>query len=137
LEGLRIALQFLDEVIQIIRTAASAEDARQKLIARFLLSEKQAQAILDLQLRRLAALERQKIEDEYNALQGQIAYLEALLADPSRILGVIKDEVVGLKEKFGDVRRTQIVAEAAEKLLGGRPDPPGGRADQRDAGQLH
>ncbi len=116
LEGLRIALQFLDEVIQIIRTAASADDARQKLIARFLLSEKQAQAILDLQLRRLAALERQKIEDEYNALLGQIAYLEALLADPSRILGVIEDEVAGLKEKFGDVRRTQIVAEAAENF---------------------
>ncbi|MCX6030792.1 MAG: DNA gyrase subunit A [Chloroflexi bacterium] len=116
LEGLRIALQFLDEVIQIIRTAANAEDARQKLIARFLLSEKQAQAILDLQLRRLAALERQKIEDEYNALLGQIAFLEALLADPSRILGVIKDEVAGLKEKFGDVRRTQIVAEAAENF---------------------
>ena len=114
LEGLRIALQFLDEVIQIIRTAASAEDARGKLIARFQLSEKQAQAILDLQLRRLAALERQKIEDEYNVLLGQIKHYQELLADPARILAVIKDEVLALKEKFGDARRTQIVAQAAE-----------------------
>ena len=68
MEGLRIALQFLDEVIRIIRAADSADDAKGKLIARFGLSDKQAQAILDMQLRRLAALERQKIEDEYNAL---------------------------------------------------------------------
>ncbi len=114
LEGLRIALEFLDEVIHIIRTADSAEDAKGKLIARFNLSEKQTQAILDMQLRRLAALERQKIEDEYQALLGQIAFYEALLADPARILGVIKDEVLGLKEKFADARRTEIVPEAAE-----------------------
>ncbi len=113
LEGLRIALQFLDEVIHIIRTADSADDAKGKLIARFSLSDKQAQAILDMQLRRLAALERQKIEDEYNALLNQIAYYEALLADPARILGVIKTEVLELKEKFGDERRTEIVPEAA------------------------
>ena len=113
LEGLRIALQFLDEVIRIIRTADSAEDAKGKLIIRFGLSDKQAQAILDMQLRRLAALERQKIEDEYNALQGQIAYYEALLADPARMLGVIKTEVLELKERFGDARRTEIVPEAA------------------------
>ena len=114
LEGLRIALQFLDEVIRIIRGADSADDARQKLITRFGLSERQAQAILDMQLRRLAALERQKIEEEYNALQEQIAYYEGLLADATRILGVVKEEVLALKEKFGDARRTQIVAEAAE-----------------------
>jgi DNA gyrase subunit A len=113
LAGLRIALQFLDEVIRIIRTAASADDARTKLIGRFQLSEKQAQAILDLQLRRLAALERQKIEEEYNALLGQIAYYEALLADPSRILGVIVDEIAELKAKFADPRRTEIIREAA------------------------
>ena len=113
LEGLRIALQFLDEVIAIIRGADSAEDAKAKLIARFELSDKQSQAILDMQLRRLAALERQKIEDEYNALLTQIQYYEALLADPGRILGVIKTEVLALKEKFGDARRTQIMAQAA------------------------
>ncbi len=113
LEGLRIALQFLDEVIAIIRGADSAEDAKAKLIARFELSDKQSQAILDMQLRRLAALERQKIEDEYNALLTQIQYYEALLADPGRILGVIKTEVLALKERFGDARRTQIMAQAA------------------------
>ncbi len=114
LEGLRIALEFLDEVIQIIRTAASAEDAKGKLIQRFSLSERQAQAILDMQLRRLASLERQKIEDEYQELLKQITYYESLLADPTLMLGVIRDEVVGLKEKFSDRRRTEIVAEAAE-----------------------
>ncbi len=117
LEGLRIALESLDAVIALIRGADSAEDARGKLIARFGLSERQAQAILDMQLRRLAALERQKIEDEYNALLGQIKHYEAILADPARILGVIKDEVLALKERFGDARRTQIVAQAAEDFL--------------------
>lgn len=114
LEGLRIALQFLDEVIRIIRGADSADDAKGKLITRFGLSDKQAQAILDMQLRRLAALERQKIEEEYNTLLGQIAYYESLLGDPSRILGVVKEEILALKEKFGDKRRTEIVPEAAE-----------------------
>jgi DNA gyrase subunit A len=114
LEGLRIALQFLDEVIRIIRGADSADDARSKLIARFSLSEKQAQAILDMQLRRLAALERQKIEDEYNALLVQIAFYEGLLAEPARILGVVKEELLALKERFADSRRTEIVPEAAE-----------------------
>jgi DNA gyrase subunit A len=116
LEGLRIALQFLDEVIRIIRGADSADDARGKLIARFSLSEKQAQAILDMQLRRLAALERRKIEDEYTALLAQIALYEELLADPSRILGVVKEELLALKERFADSRRTQIVPEAAESF---------------------
>jgi DNA gyrase subunit A len=114
LEGLRLALEFLDEVIALIRGAASAEDARGKLIARFGLSERQAQAILDMQLRRLAALERQKIEDEYNALLGQIKHYEEILAAPTRVLAIIKDEAVALKERFGDARRTQIVAQAAE-----------------------
>jgi DNA gyrase subunit A len=114
LEGLRIALQFLDEVIRIIRGADSADDARRKLIARFSLSEKQAQAILDMQLRRLAALERRKIEEEYNALLEQIAQYEALLADPSRILGVMREELLELKERFADARRTEIMPEAAE-----------------------
>ena len=114
LEGLRIALEFLDEVIRIIRGADSADSAKQELIARFRLGEKQAQAILDMQLRRLAALERQKIEDEYNALLKQIAEYGALLADPGRILSVVKEELLGLKERFGDARRTQIVPQAAQ-----------------------
>jgi DNA gyrase subunit A len=114
LEGLRIALEFLDEVIRIIRNAESAEAAKGQLIARFNLSDRQAQAILDMQLRRLASLERQKIEDEYRELLKQIAYYESLLADPTLILGVIKDEVLGLKERFNDARRTEILAEAAE-----------------------
>jgi DNA gyrase subunit A len=113
LEGLRIALQFLDEVIRIIREAASADAAKTTLIARFELSDRQAQAILDMQLRRLAALERQKIEDEYNGLMRQIAEYEALLADPARILGMVRQEILDLKERFGDARRTQIVPEAA------------------------
>jgi DNA gyrase subunit A len=114
LEGLRIALQFLDEVIRIIRNAESAEVAKGQLIERFNLSDRQAQAILDMQLRRLASLERQKIEDEYAELLKQIAYYESLLADPTLILGVIREEVLGLKERFADARRTEIVAEAAE-----------------------
>jgi len=114
LEGLRIALEFLDEVIHIIRTADSADDAKSKLIARFNLSDRQAQAILDMQLRRLAHLERQKIEDEFRELLKQIAYYESLLADPTLILGVIRAEVLELREKFADSRRTEIVAEAAE-----------------------
>ncbi len=114
LEGLRIALEFLDEVIRIIRAADSAEDAKSKLIARFNLSDRQAQAILDMQLRRLASLERQKIEAEYQELLNQIAYYESLLADPTLVLDVIREEVLSLREKFADRRRTEIVAEAAE-----------------------
>ena len=114
LEGLRIALEFLDEVIHIIRMADSADDAKSKLIARFNLSDRQAQAILDMQLRRLANLERRKIEDEYRELLKQIAYYESLLADATLILDVIRAEVLELREKFADGRRTEIVAEAAE-----------------------
>jgi DNA gyrase subunit A len=113
LEGLRIALQFLDEVIQLIRGAENAEAAKQALIKRFELSDRQAQAILEMQLRRLAALERGRIEEEYHGLLKQIAEYEALLADPMRILRTLRDEVLALKERFGDARRTQIVAEAA------------------------
>ena len=113
LEGLRIALQFLDEVIETIRNAASAEDARGKLMERFGLSEVQAQAILDLQLRRLVALERQKIEDEYQEVMARIAYLEDLLAHPEKIRALIREDVLDLKEKYGDERRSDIVPHAS------------------------
>lgn len=109
LEGLRIALEFLDDVIQTIRNSASAEDARGQLMSRFGLSEVQAQAILDLQLRRLAALERQRIEDEYQAVMARIAYLEDLLAHPEKIRTLIKEDITEIREKYGDERRTEIV----------------------------
>ncbi len=116
LEGLRIALQFLDEVIATIRRAESAEAARTALMTRFGLTEVQAQAILDLQLRRLAALERQKIEEEYRDVMGRIAYLEDLLAHPEKILALIKDDLQALKEKFGDERHTAISQEVSESF---------------------
>jgi len=114
LEGLRIALQFLDEVIRTIREAPDADTARVQLMDRFRLSEVQAQAILDMQLRRLAALERQKIEDEYQEVLATIAYLEDLLANPHKILGLIKEDMARLADKFGDERRTRILLDARE-----------------------
>ncbi len=116
LEGLRIALQFLDEVIALIRNAESADAARAGLMTRFGLSEMQAQAILDLQLRRLAALERQKIEEEYREVMAYIAYLEDLLAHPEKILALIRADLQELKEKFGDARRTVISPDASESF---------------------
>ncbi len=109
LEGLRIALEFLDEVIATIRASDSTEEARTQLMARFGLSEVQAQAILELQLRRLAALERQKIEDEYQELMARITYLLDLLAHPQKIRDLIRQDLLDLREKFGDERRTTIV----------------------------
>lgn len=114
LEGLMIALANLDEVIQTIRQSPDAEQARERLIRRFKLSEIQAQAILDLQLRRLAALERQKIEEEQQEVLRRIAYLEDLLAHPQKILGVIREDLQNLSEKYSDSRRTTIAAEAKE-----------------------
>jgi DNA gyrase subunit A len=116
LEGLRIALQFLDEVIATIRSSESAEAARDALMSRFGLSERQAQAILDLQLRRLAALEQAKIEEEYSQVMAQIAYLEDLLANPDKILGLIKGDMLALSEKFADPRRTHISLEGITEL---------------------
>ena len=112
LEGLRIALEFLDEVIRTIRASASADDARTQLMERFGLTQVQAQAILDMQLRRLAALERQRIEDEYNELLTRIEYYEDLLAHPAKIRALVREDILGLKEKFGDERRSQIIAGA-------------------------
>ncbi len=116
LEGLRIALQFLDEVIATIRSSESAEAAREALMSRFGLSERQAQAILDLQLRRLAALEQAKIEEEYSQVMAQIAYLEDLLAHPEKILGLIREDMLALREKFVDPRRTHISLEGITEL---------------------
>jgi DNA gyrase subunit A len=116
LEGLLIALNHLDEVIQIIRSAPDVETARERLIQRFGLSEMQTNAILDMQLRRLAALERQKIENEHKQTLERIAYLEDLLANPLKILDVIKTDLLELKERYGDDRRTFIAHEANEDL---------------------
>ena len=111
LEGLRIALEFLDEVIALIRRSESAEAARTALMDRFQLTEVQAQAILDMPLRRLAALERQKIEEEYQEVRRQIAYLEDLLAHPRKILHLIREDLEDIKARYGDERRTRIVNE--------------------------
>jgi len=108
LEGLKIALDQIDKVIATIRQSESAEVARQNLMTGFGLTQIQAQAILDMQLRRLANLERQKILDEYAEVLKTIADLEDLLANPSRVLGLVKDEVGELKSKYGDPRRTEL-----------------------------
>lgn len=113
LEGLKIALDNLDEVIRTIRQSQDADQARERLMKRFKLSELQATAILDMQLRRLAALERKKIEDELAELRKRIKYLEELLRSPKKILGVIQEESADLKERFGDARRT-FIAQSSE-----------------------
>jgi len=116
LDGLLIALAHLDDVIQTIRQSPDADTARERLITRFKLTEVQAQAILDMQLRRLAALERQKIEDEHRDLMSRIAYLEELLANPGKILQVIKSDLEDLAQKYGDERRTRLTAEPLEEI---------------------
>lgn len=116
MEGLLIALDNLDAVINTIRKSPDAETAKSRLIQRFSLSEMQAQAILDMQLRRLAALERQKIEEEHKEVREQIAYLEDLLANPGKVLTLIKDDLAALAEKYGDDRRTKIEAEASDEM---------------------
>ncbi len=116
LEGLKIALDHLDEVIATIRKAADVDAARAALIKTFTLSEIQANAILEMQLRRLAALERKKIEDEYEELIQVIAGLEDLLANPRKILDVIKTELADLRTKYGEERRTRIRDDANREL---------------------
>ncbi|MCI0438478.1 MAG: DNA gyrase subunit A [Chloroflexi bacterium] len=112
LEGLRIAISNLDAVIALIRNAPDVEAARNGLIQRFSLDEAQAQAILDMQLRRLAALEREKLEQEYQEIQQKIRGLEGLLADPAKVLAEVKKETLKLKEDFGEKRRTSLSDEA-------------------------
>ena len=108
LEGLRIALDNIDEIIKIIRS--SYNDARERLMERFGLSEIQAQAILDMRLARLQGLEREKIDAEYEELCKKIAYYKELLADEKMLMGVVKDELLEIKKKYGDKRRTKITA---------------------------
>lgn len=109
LEGLLIALKRIDEVIETIKKSKDKDVARVNLMKKFKLTEIQAQAILDMRLQQLAGLERQKIQDEYDALQKLIAELEDILAHPKKIYGIIKDELAEMKEKYGDERRTQVV----------------------------
>ena len=106
LQGLLIAQDNIDEVIRIIRS--SYDDARENLMARFGLDEIQAQAILDMRLKALQGLDREKLEKEYAELEERIAYYESLLADPEKIKGVLKDELAALRDKFGDARKTEI-----------------------------
>ncbi|UCH87138.1 MAG: DNA topoisomerase (ATP-hydrolyzing) subunit A [Dehalococcoidia bacterium] len=114
LQGLLVALDHLNQVIQTIRRSESAEKAKERLMrAPYRLSDRQAQAVLDMQLRRLARLERQKIQDEYAEIIKQIAYLEDLLANPRKIDYLIKEETLQVKKKYGDERRTQIVGQEA------------------------
>jgi len=114
LEGLLVAIANLDEVIALIRGSASADVARTSLMERFALSEIQAQAILDMQLRRLAALESQRIQDEHDELQTIIADLRDILADPSRVRTIIKEELTDVRSRFADARRTRLVPDDGE-----------------------
>ena len=108
LQGLLIALDHIDEVIQIIRSSQTTQIARERLIERFELSEAQAQAIVDMRLRALTGLEREKLENEHRELLAKIAELKAILADEKLLLGVIRDEMLVTAEKYGDERRSQI-----------------------------
>jgi DNA gyrase subunit A len=109
LEGLLKALSSIDRIIQTIRSSSDTDSARSQLMSRFDLTEAQANAILEMQLRRLAALEHQKLQDEYDEVTSRIAYLEDLLASPDKILALIRDDLTQLAETFGDNRRTQIM----------------------------
>ncbi|KMZ43488.1 DNA gyrase subunit A [Brevibacillus brevis] len=108
LEGLRIALDHIDEIISLIRSSQTTEEARTGLMENYSLSYEQAQAILDMRLQRLTGLEREKIENEYQELMVKIAELRAILADEAKIYAIIRDELGEIKEKFGDERRTEI-----------------------------
>ena len=108
LQGLLIALDNIDEVINIIRSSANTQEAKQRLIERFELSDAQAQAIVDMRLKTLTGLEREKLENEHKELLERIAYLKSILADEKVLLGVIKDEILLIAEKYGDDRRTKI-----------------------------
>lgn len=114
LEGLRIAIDNLDEVINIIRSSKTETEAKARLMERFSFSEKQAQAIVDMRLGRLTGLEREKLEEEYNELLKKIAYFKDVLANESMVLKIITDELEVIKQKYGDERRTKIIADQGE-----------------------
>jgi len=114
LEGLKIALEFIDRIIKTIKSSKNTQDAKERLMKEFGLSEIQAQAILEMQLQRLTALERDKIDAEYAELLKKIELCRAILASEKKIEGIIKEELAALKEKYGDERRTDIVGEAED-----------------------
>ena len=114
LEGLTIAIDHLDAVITTVKESRTADIAREALMSSFKLTEKQAQAILDLKLQRLTGLEREKIEEEYLEILDTIEQLKEILADEQKILAIIKDELTAVKEKYGDVRRTQLTIDTSE-----------------------
>ncbi len=114
LEGLRIAIDHMDEVVKIIRGSKDSAVAREKLMAKFELSQIQAQAILDMRLHQLTNLEREALEQEYKELIKTIARLKGILADPKKVMAIIQEELVAIKEQYGDKRRTQIQATVEE-----------------------
>ena len=114
LEGLKIALEHLDEVIATIRASANGEVAKAALMEKFGLSDRQAQAILDMRLQRLTGLERQKIEDEYKEVMATIAYLEDVLSDEHKIMGIAREDLLDVKKRCGDARRTSIVPDTGD-----------------------
>lgn len=116
LEGLRIALDHIDEIIALIRASRTGEEAKNGLMEKFNLSERQAQAILDMRLQRLTGLERDKIEDEYTALVKLIEELKFILANEYRVLEIIREEITEIKDRYADKRRTEIIAGGAEVL---------------------
>ena len=116
LEGLRIALDHIDEIIAIIRGSRSGDEAKPLLMERFNLSERQSQAILDMRLVRLSGLEREKIESEYQELQKLIAELKEILADEAKIVEIIRTEILEIKERFNDKRRTEIISGGLEMI---------------------
>ncbi|MEH7237908.1 DNA gyrase subunit A [Bacillus sp. JJ1562] len=116
LEGLRIALDHIDEIITLIRGSQNTDIAREGLMTRFNLSEKQAQAILDMRLQRLTGLERDKIEGEYQELVALIAELKAILADEEKVLEIIREELLEIKDRFNDTRRTEILSGGLEMI---------------------
>ena len=114
LEGLKIALDNLDEVIHTIRNSATADIAKTSLMEKFSLSQRQAQAILDMRLQRLTGLERKKIDDEYIDVMETIDWLESVLADESKVMNIIKEDLLEIKKKFGDARRTEISMDTSD-----------------------